>query len=194
MNKPMDRASILPRNTDCMSRDYIVGTPALELSAWRFLAAHRVGGLAASHAQFIDSGSECRINTPSHDHYYESVGAPTWGDAAIKLAIALGMPWPSQCHAVQTVLGGDSNSAPTAIRPSGENAKTSPHTHAVPVASTTGATGAVQGIGESAGLAEAVSQIVSECRFRALEWRRAGNTEMAAAFDRVAAMVGVLGT
>lgn len=64
---------------------------ALELAAWRFLAAHRVGTLPATHVQFIDSGDECRINTPSHDRFYESVGAPTWGEAAIKLARALGM-------------------------------------------------------------------------------------------------------
>ena len=65
---------------------------AIELAAWRFLASHRVGGLAATHVQFIDSGTECRINTPSHDRFYESVGAPTWGEAAVKLALALGMP------------------------------------------------------------------------------------------------------
>jgi len=39
-------------------------------------------------------------------------------------------------------------------------------------------------------LVEAVTQIVSECSFRAGEWRRAGDVVMAQAFERVGAVVG----
>lgn len=39
-------------------------------------------------------------------------------------------------------------------------------------------------------LAEAVTQIASECSFRAGEWSRAGDAVMAQAFERVGAVVG----
>lgn len=63
----------------------------VELSAWRFLAAHRVGGLAVTHVTFIDGDDGPTMNTPSHDGFYESVSAPSFGEAAIELALALGM-------------------------------------------------------------------------------------------------------
>ena len=121
---------------------------ALELAAWRFLAAHRVAGLHVSHVQFID-GAECRLSTPSCLEFYESAGGKTFGEAAIKLALALGMPWPSRCPAVHAVLGDGSSSAPTATRPNGESAKTSPPTLAETEGSTIGATGVARDTDES---------------------------------------------
>ena len=76
----------------CEESVELMATDALKLAAWRFLAAHRVGSLAVSHAQFIDGSDGPHINAPSRDQYYESASAPTWGEAAIKLARSLGMP------------------------------------------------------------------------------------------------------
>lgn len=63
-----------------------------ELNAWRFLAAHRVGTLRVTHVQFIDEPDGCRMNTPSVESFYEDVTRSSWGEAAIALASALGMP------------------------------------------------------------------------------------------------------
>ncbi len=63
-----------------------------ELAAWRFLAAHRVGGLSVTHLTFISDGDVCRMNTPAPGEagIYESVEGKTFGEAAIALAAALG--------------------------------------------------------------------------------------------------------
>jgi len=114
---------------------------ALELAAWRFLAEHRVDGLCVSHVQFTE-GAERRLCAPSEDGAYESAGGKTYGEAAIKVALALGMQWPSRCLAVQAVFGtGGSNSAPTAIRPSGVSSQTLPRIQGEQAVSTTDATG-----------------------------------------------------
>lgn len=92
------------------------------------------------------------MSTPSSAEFYESAGGRTFGEAAIKLAINLGMPWPTQCPAVRAVLGGEvgTSSAPTVTLPSGESVKSSPRTRSRKTGSTTGATGVDRGTAESA--------------------------------------------
>ncbi len=114
---------------------------ALELQAWRFLALHRVGTLGVSHVQFIDA-EQCRINTPSTGEFYESACGATFGEAAIKLAVALGMPCPLPCDAEPSGPGVGTSSAPIATPPAGVSVPTSPATQRRRTGSTTGATGA----------------------------------------------------
>lgn len=123
---------------------------ALELAAWRFIAAHRVGSLRASPAQFIDGDNGCHINTPSCLEYYASAAGASFGEAAIKLAITLGMPCPSGCEEALSAFEVAGNSAPTATRHSGVKSKNSRGTRAASVGSTTAATGAALATGESA--------------------------------------------
>jgi hypothetical protein len=111
----------------------------LELSAWRFLASHRVGALCATHVQFID-GDECRANTPSCLEFYESAGGKTFGEAAIRLALALGMPCPIGCDGALGAFAQAKSTAPTAN--AGTSGKPSRRTRSRSVDSTTAATGA----------------------------------------------------
>jgi hypothetical protein len=122
---------------------------ALELRAWRFLASHRVGTLKVTHIQFIDNdGSErCRMNTPSVAEYYEDVASESWGNAAISLATALGMPCEDGLACTASASGQDSNFASTAIHRSGASELTSPAIRSAPADSTTVATGAAPDIG-----------------------------------------------
>lgn len=69
--------------------------PDLELAAWRFLAKRRTGSLAVAHIEFIDGDtpeSKSSIVTPSEEQgVYESASGATFGEAAVALAIRLGM-------------------------------------------------------------------------------------------------------
>lgn len=64
----------------------------IELAAWRFLSSRRCPGLAVAHIEFID-GPKPVITAPANDlGFYESATAETFGEAAVKLALKLGMP------------------------------------------------------------------------------------------------------
>ncbi len=123
---------------------------ALELRAWRFLAAHRVGTLDVTHVTFIDGPLPC-VTTPSTGQHYESSKADSFGEAAIKLAIKLGMP----CAADESresltrvsACDRDSSSAPTASRRNGSTGRSSRRTEMGSAVSTTAATAAEQSIG-----------------------------------------------
>lgn len=139
---------IRSRDGNVVAQPQRSGNEAIELSAWRFLASHRVGTLAVSHVQFID-GDECRMNTPSSAEFYESAGGATFGEAAINLAIALGMPCPSEYQEALRVSETDSSSASTASLTSGASAKTSRRTRRGSVGSTTDVTGVEASADES---------------------------------------------
>lgn len=117
----------------------------LELRAWRFLAAHRVAPLHVTHVQFIDvpgDESPCRMNAPSFGEYYESARAATWGEAAIGLATALGMPCADDSDSTESASGRGSSSASTATLRNGESESNSPPIKQVQAGSTTAATSA----------------------------------------------------
>ncbi len=83
------RAELAPRNPGLREGD------ALELRAWRFLAAHRATpGLAATHVAFISEDQQIvHVNTPrGKNGTYVNATGRTWGEAAISLARQLGMP------------------------------------------------------------------------------------------------------
>ncbi len=67
---------------------------ALELRAWRFIAAHRIGTSRASVVQFLDD--DCRykrIATPRGNGQVNATAiAPTFEQAIVSLAYSLGMP------------------------------------------------------------------------------------------------------
>lgn len=112
---------------------------AIELTAWRFLASHRADGLSVSHVHFFDA-TECRLNTPIDAGCYESAGGKTFGEAAIKLALALGMPCPIGCDEALSGFALAKSTAPTAS--DGTRSKRSRRTRSALVGSTTDATGA----------------------------------------------------
>lgn len=114
---------------------------ALELRAWRFLSVHRVGALKVTHVTFINGDDSCRVNTPSFDGFYESAKSATFGEAAISLAVALGMSCAEDSDSSGSASDQDSSSVSTATRRSGESAATSPLIESAPAASTTAATG-----------------------------------------------------
>ncbi len=163
----------------------------LELSAWRFLAAHRVGGLCVTHVSFIDGDNGPTMNTPSVDGFYESAFAPTFGEAAIELALALGMlcelERKSPEHATPSLgtpsaAAESSSSAPTASRRSGAKSPNSRRTRSLETGSTTGATSAVAPTGESRnGVAarEYLESLRREALRSADEWARAGYADEA---------------
>lgn len=129
----------------------MVTTDALELRAWRYLAAHRVGKLHVTHVSFIDDGDVCRMNTPSCLEYYEHGEGQTFSEAAIGLALALGMQCEDDSDSTASASDQDSSSASTATHRSGESEKTSPPADSAPAGSTTAATGAARDFDESAG-------------------------------------------
>ncbi len=119
---------------------------ALELRAWRFLAAHRVGKLAVTHVEFID-GDHPTVVTPSTGQHYDSATGATFGDAAIELAQQLGMdgPCPEASEEFETLPAPSdqgSSSVLTATLPSGANEQSSPRTVTESADWTTGAIGA----------------------------------------------------
>lgn len=126
-------------------------TDQLELKAWRFLAAHRVGTLAVSFLEFIDDAPHRRIRAPSSsDVGCSEVGVgQNFGAAAIALAFELGMPCQNdageQVTGSLTLQSGDadsSSSASIAAHHSGETPKNSRRTRSRKTGSTTGATSA----------------------------------------------------
>lgn len=63
----------------------------LELAAWRFLALRRCPGLAVAHVEFID-GPRPTMSAPADERgFYVSAGGATFGEAAVSLALKLGM-------------------------------------------------------------------------------------------------------
>ncbi len=149
----------LRMHQDCEAMS--VANDELELEAWRFIANHRVrikgGALTVSHARFIDDHASglYHINTPAGcEGVYASESGATFGEAAIKLALALGMPCRTRCREEQSEPEGDassSRSAPTVNRPAGASAPTSPATRRRRTGSTTAATSAAAATGATAG-------------------------------------------
>ncbi len=115
---------------------------ALELRAWRFLAHHRVGKLAVQHVTFIDDAEVCRMHAPSSGPHYEHGVGATFGEAAIALARALGMPCEDDSDSTSTASASDTSSVSTASRHNGASEPNLRPVDTEPAGSTTGAIGA----------------------------------------------------
>lgn len=74
---------------------------SIELRAWRFLASRRCPGLAVAHIEFIDGPQPTIIAPADKPGFYESAKAETYGEAAVRLALKLGMP-PARARLDQT--------------------------------------------------------------------------------------------
>jgi hypothetical protein len=111
----------------------------LELAAWRFLAAHRVGSLSVTHLLFTDS-ERSHVSTPSVAGFYATAEADTFGEAAIELALELGMPWDTDCGAEPSDSDQVKNSVAIAV--DGESGSNLPAIRLESEDSTIGATGA----------------------------------------------------
>ena len=123
---------------------------ALELAAWRFLAIRRVGSLAVAHVEFIDSETPA-LRTPANvPGFYETANGASFGEAAIKLSLKLGMPWPTDCGVERSDFAQGKSTAATAS--AGVSAKSSRRTRAAVADSTTDATGAAPGTAVKGGL------------------------------------------
>lgn len=63
----------------------------IELAAWRFLAQRRCPGLAVAHIEFVDGAKPTVVTPAAKLGFYESASGKTFGEAAVDLALKLGM-------------------------------------------------------------------------------------------------------
>lgn len=200
MKNHSDSALFTAKNTAHPTRDHIdaalfggdplpspqIAALHLELRAWRFLATHRVSNLKVTHVSFIDGDDGPAVNTPSVDGFYESANGATFGEAAVSLAFALGMPCGSErkSPAPATLSLGMpsedaacSSSAPTAGPISGAKSASSRRTRSRATASTTGATSAEASTDEiisGDGAREYLDSLRREALRSAAEWEKYG--------------------